>query len=425
MKFLETLSHQPHYLPANARVCIYGTGSGGRHIKELVERYREDIRISFWVDSFDSGELEGLKIIKADELANFKDQFDWVLVASTYWEEIVNKLKQLEISNYMVVSPQLFQLNRKEDLLAGPQALTDMRRELDVLYSVFYQLTQDKEDALDFFSHQTRQSFAHQWEHLKDGQYLLTDPWFKENVDRILWEEEIQIKPSWFKGKHILDVGCGNGRWSYGFAKLGANITAVDVNQNAIAETRAALQPFNVEKQFYVCPVEELSTHLPSDKYDLVFSWGVLHHCKRFNRALQETLSFVKDDGMLYLYLYGWESTNPQEEMDFFKERLHYNTLMDEEEKYRFLLKKAGGNPNRVHNYHDSHSPIVRRRLRFDEIEQVLMKARFRDIVRTIQHTELFIRAIKSNKEHYYRQWLLPPKSPPYWFQHHQRKQSQ
>lgn len=28
----------------------------------------------------------------------------------------------------------------------------------------------------------------------------------------------------------VLDVGCGGGRLSYGLTKLGANVTAVDIN---------------------------------------------------------------------------------------------------------------------------------------------------------------------------------------------------
>ena len=63
-----------------------------------------------------------------------------------------------------------------------------------------------------------------------EGGVLLSDPWFRENVTRILTEEELQIRPEWFAGKRVLDAGCGRGRWSYGFASLGTDVTSVDVN---------------------------------------------------------------------------------------------------------------------------------------------------------------------------------------------------
>lgn len=293
------------------------------------------------------------------------------------------------------------------------------QREIDTLYTLLYKLTHDLENALDLSATQTQEAFASQWTNLKAGNYLLTDPWFKENVDRILSEEEIQIKPEWFKGKEILDVGCGNGRWSYGFAKLGANITAVDINQVAVQEARQAVAHFNVNKDFYISAVEELSHTIPLKQYDLVFSWGVLHHCRSFNQALAEIIKFVKPDGILYLYLYGRESLPYTSDIELFKERIRYNSLLTEADKYEFLLKKAGNDPQAVHNYHDIFAPIINRRLEFDHVKHLLEEQGFADITRTIAYTELFVRAIKGHAAEYYEQWILPKKSPPYWFQHH------
>ena len=154
---------------------------------------------------------------------------------------------------------------------------TRTRRDLDTLYHLLYQFSHDMENAVDIFSSQTTDAFEHQWTKFSKGRYLLSDPWFRQNVDRIIVEEELQLKREWFKGKDILDAGCGNGRWSYGFAKLGANVTAVDINQIAIEETRKAIRDFTVKKAFYVSPLEELSKNIPSQKHDLVFCWGVLN----------------------------------------------------------------------------------------------------------------------------------------------------
>ena len=36
------------------------------------------------------------------------------------------------------------------------------------------------------------------------------------------------------KNKTVIDVGCGGGRWSYGFAKLGCKVTSVDISEDHV-----------------------------------------------------------------------------------------------------------------------------------------------------------------------------------------------
>lgn len=294
------------------------------------------------------------------------------------------------------------------------------KKEVDALYALLYRLIHDLDNSVDLSALQTKEAFSRQREDYREGQYLLTDPWFKENVDRIIACEEIQIKPEWFKGKEVLDAGCGNGRWAYGFAKLGANVTCVDINQSAIDETAAALSEFkDIRKTFVVSPLEEVGRKLEGKAFDLVFSWGVLHHCRSFNRSLGEIISLLNPEGVLYLYIYGRESLSLEDDLEFFKEKIAYNMLGSDEEKYRFLLKKAKGDRKLVHNLHDIYAPLVNRRLEYDYIVSFLQNSGFKDIVRTIDHTELFVRAFREKSSQYYGQWVLPKKNAPYWFQHH------
>ena len=162
-----------------------------------------------------------------------------------------------------------------------------------------------------------------------------------------------------------------------------------------------------------------MSKNLPAKKYDLVFCWGVIHHCKSFNKSLKELLKFVKKDGILYLYLYGRDSLDYNTDVDLFKSRIMYNVLPTKEDKYKFLLKKARGNKDKVHNFHDIYSPLINRRLEYKYVKDFLKSEGFEDIVRTIDHTELFIRAIKGNAKDYYKKYILPKKKAPYWFEHH------
>ncbi len=295
-----------------------------------------------------------------------------------------------------------------------------LRREMDALYSLLYHVVHDLDASPSLAAVQTRVAFTRQWQQLKAGQYLLSDPWFKDNVARILCEQEIQVQPDWFIGKDVLDAGCGNGRWSYGLAKLGAHVTALDASPVAIEETRHALAEFTTPKYFAVTPLENLSKALPQEKrFDLVFCWGVAHHCQRFNQVLDELTRLVKDGGLLYLYLYGRDSLSFHQDLALFKERVAYNSLPTEEDQYAFLLARAGGDPNKVHNLHDIFAPLINRRFTFEQIQAMLEPRGLSRIERTLEHSELFIRASKGDPAGVER-WLLPRAKPPYWFQHHE-----
>jgi SAM-dependent methyltransferase len=161
-----------------------------------------------------------------------------------------------------------------------------------------------------------------------------------------------------------------------------------------------------------------LSRHLPDKQYDLVFCWGVLHHCRSFKKAISEVMRFVKNGGILYLYLYGRESLSLEEDLELFKTRLRFY-LMSERQKTQFLIEKARGDARTMHNWHDRFAPLINRRFEFDEIRTILAPAGFSDITRTIRSSELYVRAVKGDSTAYRSGWFLPIKEPPYWFEHH------
>jgi SAM-dependent methyltransferase len=263
---------------------------------------------------------------------------------------------------------------------------------------------------------------------------MLSDPWFEKNVTRILCEEELMLPAAWFAGKEVLDCGCGGGRWCYGFAKLGAHVTAVDVNTSAIQATEKALEPFSVRKTFIQSPLESLSDNLPADRqFDVVFSWGVLHHCRSFTGSLQQICRYVKEGGLLHLFLYGQEEQGFQHELGLFKQRVYYNSLPTWEERERFLVQKAGADPDKMNKKHDLLAPLVNRRLEFPYVRDLLLGLGFSNVELTKKQMpsyaeaeqtgctrNLFIRAIKGNANGL-QSVLLPNPEPPYWFWRYRR----
>ena len=308
------------------------------------------------------------------------------------------------------------------------------RTEIDALYRFLYFIVHDPDNAPDLASFQTRHAFGFQWDTLPEGQLMLSDPWFRENVTRILCEQELMLPANWFPGKEVLDCGCGGGRWSYGLAKLGANVTAVDVNASAIQATKEALEPFSVDKTFIQSPLESLSENLPSERrFDLVFSWGVLHHCRSFTGSLRQISSYVKDGGLLHLFLYGNEPQGFERELDLFKQRVYYNSLPTWGEREEFLLLKAGGNREKMNKRHDKLAPLINRRLEFPYVRDLLLDLGFSKVELTKEQEpswseaketgrtrNLFIRAIKGNASEL-EKVLLPNAKPSYWFWRYSR----
>lgn len=287
-------------------------------------------------------------------------------------------------------------LNRIKDSLKLVNKKTD-RSELGTLYSLLYDIVHDMDGPPEMFVKQTQNTFEFQWDKLNEGEAMLSDPWFKNQLPNLISDHELLIDRDWFKGRNVLDLGCGGGRWSYGLAALGANVTAVDINESALNSTRIAHSEFdNVKIQYVKSSLEDLSSALdPAEKFDLVWSWGVIHHCNNFNMAFNNAMSYVNDGGLIYLYLCGRESVPYAGDINKFKKRLHYNSLKTWDEKRKYLLDYAKGDASKIHQLHDMLAPLINRRLEYEHVKKRLEERGFQDVFRTVDHTELFIRGIK------------------------------
>jgi 2-polyprenyl-3-methyl-5-hydroxy-6-metoxy-1,4-benzoquinol methylase len=108
------------------------------------------------------------------------------------------------------------------------------------------------------------------------------------------------------QGAHFLDIGCGSGLSSLAAIRLGAaKIDAVDIDSNSVATTTEVLSRF-VPAECWSATVESVfnlnTTKRPL--YDVVYSWGVLHHTGDMWRAIDVAASMVKPGGQLAIALY-------------------------------------------------------------------------------------------------------------------------
>jgi 2-polyprenyl-3-methyl-5-hydroxy-6-metoxy-1,4-benzoquinol methylase len=106
-------------------------------------------------------------------------------------------------------------------------------------------------------------------------------------------------------GKRVLEVGCGIGTDTINFARAGAQVTAVDLSERSleIARQRAAVYGLT-NISFVHANVEELSEVLRGEQYDLVYSFGVIHHTPHPEAALRELVALLRPGGTLKIMVY-------------------------------------------------------------------------------------------------------------------------
>lgn len=109
-----------------------------------------------------------------------------------------------------------------------------------------------------------------------------------------------------WRGKRVLEVGCGIGTESINFARAGAELTAVDLSGESlrIAERRAAVTGVADRIRFVEANAEELSSTLEGEQFDLVYSFGVIHHTPHPDRALTQMRQLTAPGGTLKLMVY-------------------------------------------------------------------------------------------------------------------------
>ena len=108
------------------------------------------------------------------------------------------------------------------------------------------------------------------------------------------------------KGKRVLEVGCGIGTDSINFARAGAQLTAVDLSGESLRVARQRAEVMGVEDriEFVQANAEELTSAVSGGEFDLIYSFGVIHHTPQPERALAEMRKLLAPGGTLKLMVY-------------------------------------------------------------------------------------------------------------------------
>src|SRR5262252_798186 len=109
-----------------------------------------------------------------------------------------------------------------------------------------------------------------------------------------------------WSGKKVLEIGCGIGTAMINFAKYGAQVTAVDLSDKSleVAKQRADVYDLKSRITFYQANAEELTKSVPVEAYDLVYSFGVIHHTPHPEKVIEQIRNYVRAGSTLKIMVY-------------------------------------------------------------------------------------------------------------------------
>jgi len=109
-----------------------------------------------------------------------------------------------------------------------------------------------------------------------------------------------------WKDKKMLEIGCGIGTDTINFARHGAQVTAVDLTEKSLEVARQRANVFGLADRirFIQANAEELSSFVPADSYDLVYSFGVIHHTPHPERVMEQIRRFVSPGSTVKIMVY-------------------------------------------------------------------------------------------------------------------------
>jgi SAM-dependent methyltransferase len=138
-------------------------------------------------------------------------------------------------------------------------------------------------------------------EHLAEVERrFLAEAWFAQDEGQPPFSGLIPYAD--LQGKDVLEIGSGTGVHARLLAGAGARLTAIDLTPTAVELTKRRLQLAGVDADVREADAESLP--FADDSFDLVWSWGVIHHSEHTDRVVAEIARVLRPGGRLALMVY-------------------------------------------------------------------------------------------------------------------------
>jgi 2-polyprenyl-6-hydroxyphenyl methylase/3-demethylubiquinone-9 3-methyltransferase len=141
--------------------------------------------------------------------------------------------------------------------------------------------------------------FGENWKHYSS---LIDDERLRAAEDGLL-----KLLPcEMLEGATFLDIGCGSGIHAVVALKNGVkSVYAIDIDPDSVQTTQSLIEKLQLAD---LCKAECLSVFDLDEKkhgqFDIVYSWGVLHHTGAMHEALERAANVVKPGGLIVIAVY-------------------------------------------------------------------------------------------------------------------------
>ncbi len=136
---------------------------------------------------------------------------------------------------------------------------------------------------------QKQPEWSWQWAHFHDDEPALFSDWIHPNT----LED--------FRGKRVLDAGCGPGHHVRLVAPVAQHVTGVDLNTSDLARTRLAdLGNVSIVEA-------DIASYRPEERYDVVYCIGVIHHTDDPDATFRNLTGLCRPGGRLIVWCYSFE----------------------------------------------------------------------------------------------------------------------
>jgi ubiquinone/menaquinone biosynthesis C-methylase UbiE len=195
-------------------------------------------------------------------------------------------------------------------------------------------------------------------------------------------------------GKDVVDIGCGGGIYSFGFAALGArSVIGIDKSRQYIDEARQRVSPSDAIA-FCFGTAEE--THLPDGSADIVFERALIHHFTEPQMAgnAAEAKRLLRNGGLFAVQDRTIEDVQSNDAEHWIRATLFdaFPRLLDSErrrrpskERYRDLLIGAGFGQVRELRYDE----VRRRYASVDQLRSEILSRKGKSILFELSDAEL------------------------------------
>jgi ubiquinone/menaquinone biosynthesis C-methylase UbiE len=133
--------------------------------------------------------------------------------------------------------------------------------------------------------------------------------WFQRIEDYRYTVEPFILSAAQFarhKGKKILEIGVGAGTDHLQWAKAGLECYGVDITEVAVETTRKHLNLHGFQSNLQRVDAETLP--FGDDSFDIVYSWGVIHHSEYPDKIVNEIYRVLRPSGEFIGMMYGRHS---------------------------------------------------------------------------------------------------------------------